>query len=74
MAVKHSAIESTLEKGKYFSGSYNVLVWISYAVFCLEIIRILSVLLLFVLGLIYAVYSLILLLVLCICAVLSVCA
>ncbi len=72
MAVKHSAIESTLEKGKYFSGSYNVLVWISFALCVSEVFGILVVLLLYGLGIIYVDYLLILIIVSVVCAAWSV--
>ena len=30
MTIKHSTIESTLERGKYFSGGYYVLMWVAF--------------------------------------------
>lgn len=63
MEVKHSTIESTLERGKYFSGWYSVLVWILFALCVSEVLGIIAVLLLSGLGIIYVEYLLILIIV-----------
>ena len=68
MAVKHSTIESTLERGKYFSGWYSVLAWIIFALGISEVFGIIVVLLLYGFGIIYFNYLLILIIVSVVCA------